>query len=165
MCQPNESIDEHVKSLTSPDAVARRIGREQLVKIGAPAVAAVVELLKHPQQHARWEACKTLEGIAHPTAAPALVEAMADADQDVCWVAGAALIPLGREGLEPLLVALMDKERVARLQAAAHHVAHELVQRNMAEILSPLLEALSGPDIELAVPLAAEKTLQGLRSA
>jgi HEAT repeat protein len=162
---PNDSIDEHVKSLSSSDAAARAHGREQLVKIGAPAAAAVVGLLSHPQQHARWEACKTLEGIADPSAAAPLVEAMADSDQDVRWVAGAALIPLGRDGLEPLLVALIDKDRVVGLQAAAHHVAHELGQGELGEIVAPLLEALSGPDVELVVPVAAEKTLQRFRSA
>jgi HEAT repeat protein len=163
--QPNPSVEEHVKSLFSLDAVARRRGREELVKIGTPAVGAIVELLKHPQQHVRWEACKTLEGIAHPSAATSLVEALADVDKDVCWVAGAALIPLGRDGLEPLLVALMEKKRVAGLQPGAHHVAHEWVRGELAEILAPLLEALSGPEAELAVPVAAEKVLHQIRSA
>lgn len=165
MSQPNPSVDELVKTLSSPDAVVRRKGREQLVKFGEPAVAALVELLKHPQQHVRWEACKTLEGIAHPAAAQSLVEVLADADKDVCWVAGAALIALKRDGVEPLLEALMDKDRVAGLQPGSHHVAHELVRSELGEVLAPLLAALSGPDVELTVPVVAEKILQDLRSA
>ncbi len=165
MSQSNPSVEEHVKSLSSPDAVARQKGREALVKVGEPAVATVVELLKHPQQHVRWEACKALEGIGHPSAAEQLVEAMADADKDVCWVAGSALIAVGRDGVEPLLIALMDKDRVVGLQAGAHHVAHDLVRGGKGEILTPLLEALSGPDVELTAPVAAEKILQQLRSA
>jgi hypothetical protein len=162
--QPNPSVDEHLKALSSSDAVARQKGREALIKLGEPALAAVVELLKHPQQHVRWEACKTLEGIAHPAAAASLAETLADSDKDVCWVAGEALIALGRDGLEPLLVALMDKDRVPGLQPGSHHVAHELVKGELAEMLGPLLEALSGPDVELTVPVVAEKILQQLRS-
>lgn len=164
MSQPNPSVDELVQSLSSPDPVVRQTGREKLVRIGAPAVAAVVELLKHPQQHVRWEACKTLEGIPHPAAATPLVEVLADSDKDVCWVAGAALIALKRDGLEPLLVALMDKDRVAGLQPGSHHVAHELVRSELGEVLAPLLAALSGPEPELTVPVVAEKMLQDLRS-
>jgi len=163
--QPNPSVDEHLKALSSPDPVARAKGRKELVRIGEPAVAALVELLKHPQQHVRWEACKTLEGIAHPSAAGPLADTLADSDKDVCWVAGEALIALRRDGLEPLLVALMDKDRVPSLQPGSHHVAHELVKGELAEILGPLLVALSGPDVDLTVPVAAEKILQQLRSA
>ena len=165
MSQPNSSVDEHLKALSSPDAVARQAGRKALVKIGEPAVAALVELLKHPQQHVRWEACKTLEEIAHPSAAGPLAATLADSDKDVCWVAGTAIIALGRDGLEPLLVALMDKDRVPGLQPGSHHIVHELVKGDLADVLAPLLEALSGPDVELTVPVAAEKILQQLRSA
>ena len=164
MSESNQPVEEHVSALSSMEAVTRERAREALIRIGSPAVEGVVELLKHPQQHARWEACKTLEGIAHPSAASSLVEAMADEDQDVRWVAGAAMIALKRDGLEPLLVALMDKDRVARLQSAAHHVAHELSRKELEEVLGPLLEALSVPDAELAVPVAAEKALKQLRN-
>ena len=165
MSQPNPPVDEHVQALLSSDPVARKTGRKELIRIGEPAVGAIVDLLKHPQQHVRWEACKTLEGIAHPSAAGPLADTLEDSDKDVCWVAGAALIALGRDGLEPLLVALTDKDRVPALQPGSHHVAHELVKRDLAEVLGPLLEALSGPDVELTVPVAAEKILQQLRSA
>ena len=163
--QPQASVEVHIQALSSPDAVARQKGRHELVRLGSSAVPAVVDLLKHPLQHVRWEACKTLEGIANSSAAGPLVEALGDSDKDVCWVAGAALIPLGREGLEALLVALLDKDRVMILQPGSHHVVHELAQGELKECVAPLLAALSGPEVELTVPVAAEKILQALRAS
>ncbi len=163
MSQPQASVEVHIQALSSSDAVARQKGRQELVRLGGSAVRPVVDLLKHPLQHVRWEACKTLEGIAHPSAAGPLVEALADSDRDVCWVAGTALIPLGRDGLKALLVALLDKDRVMVLQPGSHHVVHELSRGELKECVGPLLEALSGPEVELTVPVAAERILQTLR--
>lgn len=164
MSEANVSIEEQVKSLASPDPVARQTARQRLIETGIPAVGPVVELLKHPQPHVRWEACKVLGGIGDPSAGPALVEAMAERDQDVRWVAGEALIAMGRKGLEPLLSALSDSKRVAALQASAHHVVHDLAKGPSGEALQPLLEALSGADPELSVPVAAEAALEKLRT-
>lgn len=165
MPQPQASVEDHVQALSSSDAVTRHKARHELVRLGASAVPAVVDLLKHPLQHVRWEACKTLEGIAHPSAAKPLVEALGDSDRDVCWVAGAALIPLGRDGLEALVVALLDKDRVMVLQPGSHHIVHELSRGELKECVAPLLDALSGPEAELTVPVAAEKVLQTLRAS
>jgi hypothetical protein len=123
-----------------------------------------VELLKHPQRHTRWEAGKVLQGIADPSAAPALVEALADQDADVRWVTGAALIALGGDGLKPLLLALIDTQHAGRLYAPAHHVVHDLAAGDFGELLCPLLDALGAPEAEMTVPVVAEKVLMRIRS-
>jgi hypothetical protein len=57
----------------------------------------------------RWEAAKALSEIADPLAATALVNALEDDDADIRWVASEGLTALGRDGLEPLLAALLER--------------------------------------------------------
>ena len=112
----------------------------------------------------RWEAAKALCGIADPIAATALVNALDDRDGDVRWLAAEGVAALGRDGLQPLLVALLQRAQSGWLCEGAHHVCHTLVKRKrLGPILRPVLAALGQTEPEVAVPPAAYTALSRLR--
>ena len=150
--------------LAGGDPVARERARESLVALGKPAVPALIQLLSHRRPLARWEAAKALCGIADPLAATALVNAVDDTDNDVRWVAAEGVIALGREGLQPLLAALLERAQSPCFCEGAHHVCHALAtKRELGPILRPLLAAFDQFEPQMAIPLAAYTALSKLR--
>ena len=153
-----------VADLASPDPAVRTKAREALVAIGKLTVPSLIRLLSHRKPHVRWEAAKALCGIADPIAASALVNALDDRDGDVRWLAAEGLAALGREGLQPLLAALLERAQSCWFCEGAHHVCHTLVKRKkLGPILRPLLAALRESEPEVAVPPAAYAALSRLR--
>ena len=158
-----KNVDQLVAELGSKDAVVRQNARTALVNIGVAAVPSLVSALDAPLQHTRWEAAKSLAGIADPSAAEGLVAALGDTDSDVRWVAGEALVALGRNALKPVLTTLTKSELPEGTYQSSHHVLHELArQPDRASLLAPVLRALEQPEPEMAVPLAAQKALQNV---
>jgi HEAT repeat protein len=150
--------------LASLDPVLREQARETLVVVGKRAVPSLIALLSHRKRHVRWEAAKTLCGIADPIAATALVNALDDSDGDVRWLAAEGLIALRGDGLYPLLAALLDRSQSSWLCEGAHHVCHALVKKNrLGPILRPVLAALERADRAIGAPLAAYTALSKLR--
>ncbi len=153
-----------VADLASTDPTVRTKARKGLVAIGEPAVPALIRLLSHGKPHVRWEAAKALCGIADPIAASALVNALDDRDSDVRWLAAEGLAALGRESLQPLLAALIERAQSCSFCEGAQHVCHTLVnKRRLGPILRPLLLALKQSEPEVAAPVAAYTALSRLR--
>jgi HEAT repeats len=153
-----------VADLASPDPAVRTKAREALVAIGKLTVPSLIRLLSHRKPHVRWEAAKALCGIADPLAAFALVNALDDRDGDVRWLAAEALAALGRESLQPLLAALIERAQSCSFCEGAHHVCHTLVKKKkLGPILRPVLTALGQSEPEVAVPPAAYDALSRLR--
>ena len=70
--------------LADQDAVVREQPREELIQIGGHDVTrALVTALIDPRTHVRWEAAKSLQAIADPVAAAALMHVLDDDDADV----------------------------------------------------------------------------------
>ena len=153
-----------VTGLASPDPTVRTKARKALVAMGKLTVPSLIPLLSHRKPHVRWEAAKALCGIADPIAAFALVNAMDDRDGDVRWLAAEGVAALGRDGLQPLLAALLQRAQSSSFCEGAHHVCHTLVKRRkLGPILRPLLAALGQSEPEVAVPPAAYAALSKLR--
>jgi len=123
----------------------------------------LIECLSDPRPHVRWEAAKTLGSIRDPAAAGALVNALEDKDGDVRWLAAVGLVALGRDGLEPLLMALLERPDSDWLRDGSHHVCHDLARTESGEFLRPLLVALDQLEPQTAVPQAAYAVLNELR--
>ena len=157
-------IPELVSALAGPDPAVRTKAREALVAIGKLTVPSLIRLLSHRKPHVLWEAAKALCGIADPLAASALVNALEDRDGDVRWLAAEGLAALGRESLQPLLAALIERAQSCWFCEGAHHVCHTLVKRKkLGPILRPVLTALGQSEPEVAVPPAAYDALSRLR--
>ncbi len=110
----------------------------------------------------RWEAVKILGEMLDPAAAPALVEALRDAQSGVRWLAAEGLIALGPSGLEPLLQALVKHSDSAWLREGAHHVLRDLARGNLEKVVRPVLTALEDIEPSLEVPWAAEAALDAM---
>jgi HEAT repeat protein len=128
-------------------------------------VTPLIEALAGGDTQTRWEAAKALGYLADPDGAPALVRALRDEEFGVRWLAAEGLILLGRDGLEPLLRALMERPDSVWLRQGAHHVLRVLSRRGFREVLQPVLAALDGLEPWLQVPLAAEDARDALARA
>ena len=160
------SICALLDSLASRDPVVREKARAALVVVGKFAVPSLIPLLSHRKVHVRWEAAKTLCDIADPIAATALVNALDDSEGDVRWLAAEGLAALGREGLQPLLAALLERAQSSCFCEGAHHVCHALAgKKKVGTILRPVLAALEQAEPAIGVPLAAYIALSKLRQS
>jgi len=157
-------IDSLSADLASPDAMVRTKARKSLLTIGGPSVPSLIRMLSHAKPHVRWEAAKALGGIANPIAASALVNALEDPDSDVRWLAAEGLVALGRDGLRPLLAALLEQAEPCSLYQGALHVCRALARKKeLGPIFRPLLAILRQPWENMAVPAAAYAALSRLQ--
>jgi HEAT repeat protein len=155
------SIEQLAADLGSKNAPERMAARKGLVRMGTAAVPALLAALADPRQHVRWESAKALTEIADPSAAEGLVAAMGDKDSDVRWVVGVALIALGRDAVKPLLTTLTKSDLPDGVPQVAHHVLHDLGQRDdLASLLQPVIRAFEESEPNISVPLAAAEALQ-----
>jgi len=159
----SSSIETLVERLASKNMVQRTTARRDLVRIGEPAIGALVAALRHPAKRMRWEAAKTLQAIADPASIPGLVESLQDPDRDVRWVVGVALIAIGRKSIIPVLNALLvDPDNAHGLYQTAHQVLHALADESSRPILDPVLHALKHGEPEVVTPLAARIAIKSL---
>lgn len=157
-------ISQLVGDLANHSPAVRERAREALVALGKAGVASLIGLLSHREPHVRWEAAKALRDIADPLAATALVNALEDDEADIRWLASEGLAALGRDGLEPLLAALLERAQSCRSCEGAHHVCHALAPKmGFGPILRPVLAALEQAEPAIGVPLAAYIALSKLR--
>lgn len=151
--------------LRSRDPVTRQRARQALIAAGEIATPWLMQMLSDPVDRVRWEAAKTLKGIADPKAAPALIEAMDDVNKDVRWVAAEAMIALGADAVRPLLRALIRGSRSIQMCASAHHVLSRLaLYLPIGGMLAGVLSALVRSQPALMVPPAAGRALETLFS-
>lgn len=170
--QVQERLDAAIQSLLpglhSRDGLVRESARMSLVSIGQPAVPVLIGALESDNRNVRWEAAKALEQIGDPSASAALVERLAHDQFAIRWLAAEGLISFGRQGLEPLLSALLHHPDSGFLRDGAHHVLHALCDRDrsLREVLAPLVDALDAfagtgdivPHVQAALRAIANKT-------
>lgn len=164
-CEGPHGVSELALRLNSENAVERQCVREHLVSMGSPAVPELIKCLSDPRRQVRWEAAKALGEIADPIASTALVGALEDKDGGVRWLAAVALIAIGREGLRPLLAALIKHSDSDWLRWGAHHVCRDLAKAEDARIVKPVLDALNASEPEVTVPGAAYSALKNFGPA
>ncbi len=127
----NEEIESLIADLASDHGLTRQRARESLAAIGQPAVAPLIAALADSKRQVRWEAVKALGEIGDPAAASALVSALEDEGSGIRWLAAEGLIAIGREGLKPLLQALVHYSDSEWLREGAHHVLRRLAANGL----------------------------------
>ena len=136
-----------------------------MVRIGPPAVAALVNLIGHAGVRARWEATRALCEIRDPAAVPALIGRLEGTDSGIRWMAADGLIGIGLPSVEPLLHALIERSDSVLLRDGARRALHGLAGRdNLQSILQPVIDALDAVEPAVVVPLAAYRALEALRA-
>jgi HEAT repeat protein len=152
-----------VKLLGDKDGLTRKLSREALVAIGQLSVPALIEASESKSKEVRWGAAKALGEIADPASIPTLVKLLEDKEFEIRWLAAEGLIVMDRESLLPILRELVSRADTLSLNDGMH-----LVIRNLAEeeeyqdILTPVLKAMDGFDVAVAVPMAANKAMEKL---
>jgi HEAT repeat protein len=160
------TVNALLAQLAHEDSTRRHEARAKLGAMGSPAVPGLIECLYDPREHVRWEAAKTLEIIADPLTASALVTALEDENKDVRWVAGEALVALKDAAIAPLLYAVMRRASSHWLAKSAHHVLHELAKkRRLHDLLAPVLTELESLEPGVSAPPAALTALEQWRNS
>jgi len=154
-----DDIARLVEELASDHGLERKRARRCLIRIGEPAVPALLEALADERPRLRIEAAEALLYIASPMAAPSLVEALDDKEFGVRWLAAEALIALKCDGLVPLLDGITRHAHSMWFRQAAHHVLHDHYCDALREILLPVLESLGQREAEDTAPVAAGAVL------
>ena len=81
------------------------------------------------------------------------------------WLAGEALIRLGRGALAPLLRGLEGSSDSIWFRDGAHHVLSSLIRDGVADEAIPVLEALENLEPSVEAPVAAYHVLEDLRES
>jgi HEAT repeat protein len=81
----------------------RREVAETLIKVGKPAVPALIAALKDNDSDVRWWAAESLGKIGDNSAVPTLIEALRDSPRDVCEQAVVTLEKIGDKSTVPAL--------------------------------------------------------------
>jgi len=159
------TIKNLIIALSSANDLTRVKARNELLAIGKPAFASLIEALKDPSHLVRWEAAKALGEVGDPEAAPALVEALEDEEFEVRWRVAEALIRMNTKGLKPLLDALIHHADSTFLREGAHHVLHELARGESRPYLTPVLMALGSFEPAVEVPAAALRAIETMEES
>ena len=150
--------------LGSNSTVARKRAHQELVFLQEAAVEPLIGALCTSTEYGRGQAAKALGEIGDSSAAPALVEALADDKFDVRSLATGAVVLLGGAGLTALLQALIDRPHSTLLRESAHNVLHDSAQEKWNRQLDPVIQVLEGPNPEVELPIAATNALQAIKS-
>jgi HEAT repeat protein len=159
-------VESLIINLASHDRRIRRQAREYLVAMGKAVIPVLLTTLIDPSGQVRRQAARVLGEIGDPAAASGLVKALEDEALEVRWRAAEALAMLGRDGLTPLLQALMQHSNSVYLRQGAHHVLRALaITSNLKDLVTPVLAALEDVEPVMAVPIAASAALKALKNS
>ena len=158
------SIDSLIESLRSKDGLIRQKARISLVKIGEPALDALINAFQTKEEPLHWETAKALSQIGTEKAAQPLVDALEDKEFSIRWIAAEGLIHIGAGAVKPLLSALLEHPDSIWLREGAHHVIHDLIERKLGdkatvEVLSTVNEAINHVNPEVEVVSSVKKAL------
>ena len=92
-----------------------------------------------PRTNTRREAARALANIGDPSAAPALVGTLDDDKAAARWLAGEALINMGRDALAPLVRGLEGNSDSIWFRDGAHHVLRSLIREGVTDKTIPVL--------------------------
>ena len=151
--------------LASLSPVARRKARKALVAIGKLS-RAFTHSTPFASKAARAMGSSQGARAASPIRLPLPRWSMpwTTATATCVGLAAEGLAALGREGLQPLLAALLQRAESCWFCEGAHHVCRTLVKkRKLAPILRPVLAALKESEPGVAAPPAAYTALSRLR--
>lgn len=156
------SIDSLIESLKSKDGLIRQKARISLVKIGEPALDALIKAFQTKEEPLHWETAKALSQIGTEKAARHLVDALEDREFSIRWIAAEGLIHIGSGAVKPLLSALLEHPDSIWLREGAHHIIHDLIERKLVgksaiDALSAVNAAINHVNPEVEVVSSVKK--------
>ncbi len=163
------SVDSLIEKLKSKDGLVRQNARNALVRIGKPALDALIKAFEDKSDVMHWEVSKALNQIGGLKAANTLIQALEDKEFSIRWIGAEGLIHIGQDGILGLLEALTERADSVWLREGAHHVFHDLIHRKLVNVttseqLSLVLEALNQVDPVTGTNDSAYKALESLKA-
>ena len=161
---PMHDVDALIAAMADDHGLTRLKARLSLVAMKQDAVTPLVKALQNPDWRIRWGAAMALRQIGDPAAADALVLSLEDELAGVRWLAAEALIALGSTGLHALLEALIHHSDSLWLRDGAHHIIHDIMEKDpeLSQVLAPVTAALDDIEPVIEVPPAAQTALRQL---
>jgi HEAT repeat protein len=159
----SRNIPELLADLAKSDIISRQQARENLAKIGEPALPALIDGLDNGQFPLRWEIAKTMGEMRLQGSIPALIKALEDDEQDVRWLAATALAKIGREALPPLLEVLIARSDSQYIRQGTHLVLATYQDPQYGELLTQVRDTLSPMENPEDVIPVAQEALRTLR--
>jgi HEAT repeat protein len=136
-----------INALTMDRDKLHREARRTLVRMGKKAEKAWIKLLKHSDNHIRWEAARGLGDTGDARAARILTEGLLDRNYAVRWATADVLARLG-ECVIPTILRFISQEMLnQQSRQAAYHALHGIRSKQAQSRLEPLLEALRSPTL------------------
>ena len=135
------AVEPLVKALGYGSYGPESIVVESLVKIGKPTVEPLIQAMKDKNKYVRKGVVYVLFEIGEERAVEPLVKALGDEYDDVCKVAGDALVKIGAPAVEPLIQASQDENKDVRRKAV-----EALVKIEDERAVEPLIQALQDDD-------------------
>jgi HEAT repeat protein len=161
----DNEIEQLIADLNCDEYIECQKARRKLVAMGSVVVPRLVQELSNSKYQVRWEVTKALGQIADKSSAEALVAALEDKEFDVRWLAAEALINIGRDALEPLLLALADHgNKSISLRHGAHHVLHDMKLGNLQRRLLPVMKAVEDSEPYSEILVIAEEAINALKT-
>ena len=162
------SIDSLIESLKSKDGLIRQKARISLVKIGEPALDALINAFQTKEEPLHWETAKALSQIGTEKAARPLVDALQDKEFSIRWIAAEGLIHIGERAVKPLLSTLLEHPESIWLREGAHHIIHDLIERKLVDkstidALSKVNEAINHVNPEVETVSSVKKALDMIK--
>jgi HEAT repeat protein len=162
----NNTVD-LIQKLSGSDGMARDKARKELVKIGKPAVTALLDELKSSKKdQVRWEAAKALAAIADKRAIVPFVDALEDGFGDVAWIAAESLKKSGMDAWPALFEALRVKGAKSKLlRDVAHHILKGQKKSGYNELLDKIVRSLEIEGTLEAIEPSADEILKKMGKA
>ncbi len=123
---PGRDIDALIEGLGETDEEERKIAEFALFSQGEKAIKPLIHALYVDDPALRLEAARVLAGLNLAEAAPALMDALNDADQNVRMTAINGLIALREDALHPILQRLASGMLTDKLRAGLYEVLRGL---------------------------------------
>ncbi|XUW99983.1 MAG: HEAT repeat domain-containing protein [Dehalogenimonas sp.] len=163
--QLKNKIDSLISLLDCEDSIQCQKARRQLIKIGKPAVPALIAAASTGSMMPRWEAMRALGSIGGEDAMNALISHLGDADAGIRWASADSLVKIGERALMPVLKALIDNGKSLPFRDGAHHFLIDVASGSdpRTGIIEPVIKSIEEPVAELTAPVAAGVALDKLR--
>jgi len=137
--------------------------REELINEGVEILPVMHKLLNSEDLIIRKAAIKVVEQIAHQSSIHEMICMLEDRESEIRWIAGEALIKIGRKSIKPLLKALVEGGTSYYLQQGARHVLVALVRESDAKELKQLVTLLKSEiNLPAKVPVDAAQALENM---
>lgn len=153
-----------LEEIRSKDERVRTQARATLITTGARVVPQLVALLEEAEPELRREIVQVLAEVPDPRSAAALAERLEDELEDVRARAAEGLVSIGREGLVPVLEALLKRHESSLLRDGVRQVLHQLAVAELEVLLSPIVLALDGADPETDMREPASRALRRMKA-